>query len=113
MGGGGAAGSAGPTSGTSGMGSAGGMGYGQDPFHRPHAPHFDKAAHERTHRMQDQRRARRGGDEPPAQGEQGAGFGFALVVFAILGSTGFIPWVLLGGLNEPRPRKAKGGPTAA
>ncbi len=38
----------------------GGMGPGQDPFgHRDDVPHFDRVAHERTHRRADERRARR------------------------------------------------------
>ncbi|KAK3328347.1 DnaJ domain-containing protein [Cercophora scortea] len=82
-------------------GRAGGMGPGQSPFgggggHRDDVPHFDHAAHERSHRERDARRAQRRADRDPFVPETGMWGGFALITgvltVALLG-----PYVVLGG----------------
>ena len=89
------------------MGGMGGMGPGQDPFgHREEVRHFDKASHEKTHRWQDERRARRRTDGPVDVDEQLSGFSHFLVVSGILLSTVVVPILLFGGqMVTPREKK--------
>ncbi|KAL2113812.1 hypothetical protein VUR80DRAFT_2204 [Thermomyces stellatus] len=84
----------------------GGMGFGQDPFHRAHAPHFDRHSHERTHRRQDERRASRAAPPGP-EGDKGGSFGFALVIGGMLFCAGYVPYVFHGGLSEPKSRQSR------
>ena len=84
----------------------GGMGPGQDPFHRPHAPHFDKQGHERTHRKQDERKARRSGPPIP-EVDKGPSFGFACVVAGMLFCAGYVPYIWQGGWSDPKQRSSR------
>ncbi|TPX12246.1 uncharacterized protein E0L32_007132 [Thyridium curvatum] len=83
--------------------SMGGMGPGQDPFgHREDVPHFDKEAHERTHRRADERRARRmAGMDSEIQPEAGMAGSF-LAICGVLLTSVLVPFTLLGGWRSTK-----------
>jgi len=84
------------------------MGPGQDPFgHRDDVPHFDRDAHERTHRRGDERRAARRRARERSGGGGTADLGSVALFIIISGALVFTIWVPLAAFGWKKERKGK------